>query len=335
MSARESIIPVFVPHVGCPNNCVFCNQRKISGQLIPAGPENVTKAIETAASLIRDGEKPQLAFYGGSFTAIPAEQQTELLSAAYKYIESGFLSSIRISTRPDAVDTEILERLQCYGVRTVELGAQSLDGEVLLKSGRGHTAEDVFKAAELVKSFGFRLVIQMMTGLPGDTEEKSVKTAEAICEVAPYGVRVYPTVIIKDTALYDLWRTGRYKEHTVDEAVGICARIVPLFEKSGIEVIRIGLNPTDDLSSGEAVGGAYHPAFGELVRSRILLDRMRLMLQGVQEGRSVVIRGPEKLHSQLIGQHRQNMEILKKEFSLNNVSVSSSADSDISIEITD
>lgn len=335
MSARERIIPVFVPHVGCPNNCVFCNQRKISGQLIPAGPENVTKAIEEAASLIPDGGKSQLAFYGGSFTAIPAEQQTALLSAAYRYIESGFLESVRISTRPDAVDTEILERLQSYGVRTVEIGAQSLDSEVLLKSGRGHTAEDVFKAAELVKSFGFRLVIQMMTGLPGDTLEKSVKTAEDICRIAPYGVRIYPTVIIKDTALYDLWRAGRYKEHTVEDAVNVCSRIVPLFEKNGIEVIRIGLNPTDDLSSGEAAGGAYHPALGELVRSRILLDRMRIMLKGVQEGSSAVFRGPAKLHSQMIGQHRQNLNSLKNEFSLERISVSSSEDNEIRVEITD
>ncbi|MBR0351988.1 MAG: radical SAM protein [Oscillospiraceae bacterium] len=335
MSARERIIPVFVPHVGCPNNCVFCNQRKISGQLIPAGPENVTKAIEEAASLIPDGGKPQLAFYGGSFTAIPAEQQIALLSAAYRYIESGFLESVRVSTRPDAVDTEILERLQSYGVRTVEIGAQSLDSEVLLKSGRGHTAKDVFKAAELVKSFGFRLVIQMMTGLPGDTLEKSVKTAEDICRIAPYGVRIYPTVIIKDTALYDLWRAGRYKEHTVEDAVNVCSRIVPLFEKNGIEVIRIGLNPTDDLSSGEAAGGAYHPALGELVRSRILLDRMRIMLKGVQEGSSAVFRGPAKLHSQMIGQHRQNLNILKNEFSLERISVSSSEDNEIRVEITD
>ena len=209
MSAKESIIPVFVPHVGCPNNCVFCNQRKISGQLKPADPGEVTETIEKALKVIPDGSKAQLAFYGGSFTAIPAEQQTALLSAAHAFVERGALDSIRLSTRPDAIDDVILERLRRYGVRTIELGAQSLDDEVLRRSGRGHTAEDVFKASEMVKAYGFGLIIQMMTGLPGDTKEKAVKTAEKICSIGPDGVRIYPTVIIRDTALYDMWRAYR------------------------------------------------------------------------------------------------------------------------------
>lgn len=335
MSARESIIPVFIPHLGCPNNCVFCNQRKISGQIKPADSETVIKALEDASSRIGGGVKPQLAFYGGSFTAIPTEQQIALLSKAFEFVESGFLESIRISTRPDCVNPEILERLLRYGVRTVELGAQSLDSEVLFLSGRGHTAEDVFKASEMVKSFGLRLVIQMMTGLPGDTPDKTEKTAEDICRIAPYGVRIYPTVIIKGTPLYDLWKAGRYAEHSLEDAVEVCARIVPLFEKNGIKIIRIGLNPTDDLSSGEAAGGAYHPALGELVRSRILFNQMCLLMEGIQEGSSVIIHAPSELHSQIIGQHRTNLAKLRNCFLLKSISVSASPDKDIYIEVTD
>ncbi len=326
MSARESIIPVFVPHVGCPNNCVFCNQRKISGQLKPASPETVIKAVENAKGILPAGEDIQLAFYGGSFTAIPSEEQKALLSTAYRYIEEGFLSSIRLSTRPDAIDREILERLRSYGVKTIELGAQSLDREVLHRSGRGHTAEDVFNAAELVKEYGFRLIIQLMTGLPGDTPDKDMETALEVCRIAPYGVRIYPTVIIRDTALYELWKAGKYKEHTVDDAVEACSRMVPLFEENGIEIIRIGLNPTDDLSSGEAAGGAYHPALGEMVRSRIMYYHIHDLLQGVKPGSRAIITGPGAKLSQMIGQHRVNIDRLKKEYSLSEIKMKPSED---------
>ena len=335
MSAKESIIPVFVPHVGCPNNCVFCNQRKISGQLKPADPREVSETIEKALKVITEGTKVQLAFYGGSFSAIPVEQQTALLSAAYAYIERGALDSIRLSTRPDAIDGEILERLRRYGVRTIELGAQSLDEEVLRRSGRGHTAEDVLKASELIKAYGFRLIIQMMTGLPGDTREKAINTAKDICSISPDGVRIYPTVIIKDTALYDMWKAGKYSGHSVEEAVDYCAAIVPVFEAAGIDIIRIGLNPTDDLSSGEAAGGAYHPALGELVRSRIMLDRMRQLLIGTAEGSHVVIYGPKNRISQMTGQHRLNIEKLKAEFGLESIRIIPSEDGELCAETED
>ena len=331
MSARERIIPVFIPHVGCPHNCVFCNQRKISGQLTPAGTDTVIQAVEDAKKMLPEGSKPQLAFYGGSFTAIPSDEQISLLSAAHKYVETGFLDSIRLSTRPDAIDPETLERLHSFGVKTVELGAQSLDREVLLRSGRGHTAEDVINAAALVKEYGFRLIIQIMTGLPGDTPEKDIRTAEEVCRIAPYGVRIYPTVIIRDTALYELWKAGKYEEHTVNDAVEICSRIVPLFENNGIEIIRLGLNPTDELSSGEAVGGAYHPALGELVKSRIMYYRMRELISTADVGRSIVISGPARKLSQMTGQHRDNLKRLKKEFSLNSIRISPSEDDELHI----
>ena len=275
MSARESIIPVFVPHLGCPNNCVFCNQRRISGAREPAGVETVKNAIESAAALPRNGAKRQLAFYGGSFTAIPVCQQEALLGAAREYLERGEIDAIRLSTRPDAIDGAVLARLKGYGVGTIELGAQSLCDEVLRLSGRGHTAEDVVNASRQIKDAGFSLILQMMTGLPGDSPERTIDTAEKIIALRPDGVRIYPTVIVRDTALYDLWKAGEYREHTVEDAVEYCAAIVPRFNAAGIPIIRLGLNPTDELSGGAAAGGAYHPALGELVKSRLMLDKMR------------------------------------------------------------
>lgn len=290
--AREKIIPVFVPHLGCPNNCVFCNQRRITGEQRPASAEDVPENA--------DG---QIAFYGGSFTAIPVENQIELLEAAKGHV-------IRLSTRPDAIDDTVLERLGKYNVRTIELGAQSLDDEVLRLSGRGHSSEDVVKASRLIKKYGFSLILQMMTGLPGDTEQKDIETAEKIIALGPDGVRIYPTVIVKDTALYDMWKAGRYKEHTVEDAVTVCSKILPMFENAGIPVIRLGLNPTDDLSGGDAVGGAYHPALGELVRSRIARNEMEERILNGQ--REFVV--PSNRLSQYLGQHRSNLQYLEEKY---------------------
>lgn len=313
MSARESIIPVFVPHLGCPNDCVFCNQRRISGSTVPATAETVREAVRNAASLSTAGRKRQLAFYGGSFTAIPRAEQESLLAAAKEYLDSGELDSVRLSTRPDAIDGEVIGRLLRYGVETVELGAQSMDDGVLRLSGRGHTAADVKNASRQIKAAGLKLILQMMTGLPGDTDEKDIETAKKLIALRPDGVRIYPTVIVRDTALYDLWRCGRYPEHTVEDAVRVCAKLLPLFEEAGVPVIRLGLNPTEELSGGAAAGGAYHPALGELVRARIMLERAREAMRGVAPGSSVIIHvAPSKL-SQTIGQHRSNIDALLAE----------------------
>ena len=321
MTAKNSIIPVFVPHLGCPNNCVFCNQHRISGAMESATAEDVKNAIVNAAALTPRGTKRQLAFYGGSFTAIPAVEQTALLEAAQPFLADGTIASIRLSTRPDAIDDEILHRLKKYGVSTVELGAQSLDDKVLYLSGRGHTAKEVADAAKMVKSYGFELVLQMMTGLPGDTGESSIMTAKKIIELAPDAVRVYPTVIVKDTELWDMWQAGKYTEHTVEDAVTVCAEITEMFDAAGIPIIRTGLNPTEDLSGGDAVGGAYHPALGELVRSRMMLNRARELLKGTPEGSSIVLGVHSSEISKMTGQHRCNIEALMREFKLKSLRV--------------
>ncbi len=321
MSARESIIPVFVPHLGCPNDCVFCNQRRISGSIAPATAEDVVSAIENALRLTPPGTRRQLAFYGGSFTAIPVAEQESLLGAAAPYLERGDIASLRLSTRPDAIDGAVLRRLRSYGVETIELGAQSMSERVLALSGRGHTAADVEDAARAVKGAGFRLILQMMTGLPGADDESDVESARRIAALGPDGVRVYPTVIVRDTALCDLWRAGRYKEHTVEDAVRVCARILPVFEQAGIPVIRLGLNPTEDLSGGDAVGGAYHPALGELVKSRIMRDKAEKILSGAKRGEQAVLRVNPRLMSQLVGQHGANRAYLVERFGLSGLRI--------------
>jgi len=315
--ARNSIIPIFVPHLGCPNQCVFCNQRRISGSLLPARASDVTAALEKAEKAgVRDA---QLAFYGGSFTAIPAAMQESLLAAAEPYRASGVIRSVRLSTRPDAIDEKVLERLKRCGVTTVELGSQSMDDEVLRASGRGHTAADTECAAALIKGAGLELVLQMMTGLPASTDGKELETARRIIACKPDAVRIYPTVIVRDTPLFDLWKEGLYREHRVEDAVRVCADILPLFEAAGIPVIRLGLNPTEELSAGEAAGGAYHPALGELVRSELLRREAMLLLKEVPEGARVTLAVAPSRVSAMIGQRGANRERICRELGLSSL----------------
>ena len=208
-----------------------------------------------------------------------------------------------------------------FRVNTVELGAQSMDDGVLRRSGRGHSAADTVRAARAVKDGGFRLVLQMMTGLPGSSDESDFETAQRLCALRPDGVRIYPTVILRDTPLYELWRRGEYREHSVEDAVRICARILPLFRAADIPVIRLGLNPSDNLSAGDAAGGAYHPALGELVQSRVLLEKARALLHESMPGTDAVLGVCKSDVSKMIGQHRQNLTVLQTEYRLRSLRV--------------
>lgn len=317
--ARARIIPVFVPNWGCPNDCVFCDQKRISGSPLPAFGADVARTLETARAEGKTGL--ELAFYGGSFTAVSPALQEDLLAAAQPFLADGTVTAIRLSTRPDAVDPDKLEMLKRYGVATVELGAQSMDDAVLTASGRGHAAADTVRAAQLVKAAGLRLILQMMTGLPGSCRAKDVRTAEMLADLAPDGVRIYPTVIVRNTPLEDMWRAGTYREHTVADAVAVCADIVPLFEEKGIPVIRLGLNPTDALTAGDAVAGAYHPALGEMVRSEILRRRAAALLKDVPAGSRVTLAVAPQRVSAMIGQHRSNIAALQAAFSLAGIAV--------------
>lgn len=319
MKPKRYIIPIFVPHVGCPNDCVFCNQRRISGKIEPATADTVRFEIESAMTYIPENAETEAAFYGGSFTAIEPSQQEELLSAVHEYLKNGKISSVRLSTRPDAIDDDVIARLKKYGVKTVELGAQSMCDDVLELSNRGHTAKAVYDASELIKESGLELVLQMMTGLPGDTPEKSIETAKKIASIHPNGVRVYPTVIVRDTRLCDMYLEGTYSEHTVENAVELCAEISDIFENAGIPIIRMGLNPTEELTNVSAVGGAYHPALGQLVQSRgyrRLAERLISELEDVKSIDTVTFSVKKGQISTFVGQKKENMLYLTEKYGI-------------------
>lgn len=319
MTPKRSIIPIFVPHLGCPQDCVFCNQRRISGEQEPATADKAIDIIEDALSFLPKDSKKTVAFYGGSFTAIDPDIQESLLESVQPYIRDGKVSDIRLSTRPDAINDEILIRLKQYNVRTIELGVQSLDDEVLRLSKRGHNADDAIYAAKLVKSAGFELILQMMTGLPGDTREKSITTARTFCKLKPDGVRIYPTVIIRDTELFEKWLSGEYTEHTLDEATDLGAELLDIFERKGIPVVRFGLNPTEDLSNGAAVGGAYHPALREIAESKRYLAFERTLITENDRGKEVHFLVPKGKISQASGQRRANIKAICDEFGVKSI----------------
>lgn len=231
----------------------------------------VKKTVETA--LRKKDYDYEIAFFGGSFTAIDREYMLELLKAAYPYVKSGQVRGIRISTRPDCIDAEILDILKAYGVTSIELGAQSMDDGVLKENRRGHTAQDVADASGLIQSYGFELGLQMMTGLYTDTQEKAVETAERIIALSPKTVRIYPTVVLKNTYLAELYEKGVYTPLNVEESVELCARLVPMFENAGIKIIRLGLHSGKDIKENMLAGG-FHDSFGELVKSRILVNKI-------------------------------------------------------------
>lgn len=327
MNPKRRIIPVFIPHYGCRHACVFCNQHRITGAvntesvLEGGGLSAIVSGMVSAMESVSCDVPIEIAFYGGSFTAIPISRQRELLEATQPFLALNPLRSIRLSTRPDCIDEDILRMLKSYGVQTIELGAQSMCDDVLRLSKRGHTADDVKNAATMIKAAGFSLILQMMTGLPGDTREKSLLTARRLAGMAPDGVRIYPTVVIKGTSLFDMWQAGEYHAPTVGEAVELCALLCPIFFDAGIPVIRLGLNPTDELSAGDAVAGAYHPAFGELVYSKMYYDKAVAALRALESVTDVLIVAPFGHVSWVAGYRRQNIHALKRQFNLNSIRI--------------
>ncbi|MCM1382549.1 MAG: radical SAM protein, partial [Muribaculaceae bacterium] len=246
MSAkRHSNISVFIPHMGCPHACSFCNQRAISGTVSAPSPGEVGEILEKACENLPpkfSNSDTEIAFFGGSFTAVDRDYMTALLERAYPYVQSGKVGGIRCSTRPDCVDRDVLNVLKKYGVTAVELGAQSMDNSVLAANGRGHTAEDVYRASELVREYGFEPGLQMMTGLYGSSPEKDLETAEKIAEIRPDTVRIYPTVILKKTRLGELFESGEYTPYPFETAAEICADMLEMFERKNIRVIKLGLH---------------------------------------------------------------------------------------------
>ena len=317
--AKNHIIPLFIPHLGCPNGCVFCNQKKITGAGTPVTPEMVKREIESGLSLA--GGNCEVAFYGGSFTAIPVSQQEELLKAVQPFRECGDITALRVSTRPDAIDEKGIERLFRYGVTTVELGCQSMDETVLRMAKRGHTPEDTKKAVALLKQHGIQVILQMMTGLPGDDGTAARKTAREIIAMEPAGVRIYPTVVLAGTELETMMKQGEYESHSVEAAVELCAELYEMFLEADIPVIRLGLNPTEQLSTGAAVAGAYHPALGEKVLSRMYLRRVEALMQWEPPGKRVKILVHPSRVSVMVGQKRENIAALAGKFGIKEIKV--------------
>jgi len=266
---KYKIIPIFVPHYGCPHCCSFCNQKHITGQREEMTPELAKTIIEKYLKTI-DSEKniAEIAFYGGSFTAIDKEKQNGLLDVAKAFKDKGKIHGIRLSTRPDCIDIPIVENLKGKGVTEIELGVQSMCDDILQKNNRGHTSEDVAKAVSIIKRYKFSLGLQMMIGLIGDSFEKDIYTAREITQLAPDFVRIYPTLVFKNTEIYRQFEKGEYIPLTVERAAEISARLLKIFDESSIKVIRLGLLLDGDDAKNNFVAGPYHPRFSEVVRNR-------------------------------------------------------------------
>ena len=265
-------LPFFIPHLGCPNACVFCDQHTISGAE-EISPEAFTREAETILAGIAPGTVTEIAFFGGSFTGIDRDYMLSLLSAADRFRKDGRVASVRVSTRPDLIDREILAVLKEHGVRTVELGIQSVSDAVLSASKRGHTAADTRRACSLLSEEGFAVVGQMMIGLPESRQEDEVRTAEEIVSLGCTGARIYPTVVLSGTVLASMAESGAYRPLPLSEAVSRSAAAYRVFLKSGVPVIRVGLCAGEQYREpGTVAAGEYHPAIGELVQSRVMLD---------------------------------------------------------------
>lgn len=302
---KKGNISIFVPHNGCPQQCSFCNQKTITGKQAQPSSKEVGQAIDTA--LARKGYVYEIAFFGGSFTAIDRNYMTELLNTACEYIDNNRITGIRISTRPDFIDDDILALLKSKGVTAIELGAQSMDDDVLKANLRGHSSQDVVNASNLIKDYGFELGLQMMTGLYKDTDDKAIETAKRIINLKPKTVRIYPTVVLKNTYLAELYEKELYKPQTVDDAAELCTKLVPMFEANGISVIRLGLHSSPDIKKN-MIAGAFHDSFGEIVKSRYMLNRILKYPPASYE----IMVNPKSV-SQLKGQQKRNIYFLMEQ----------------------
>ncbi len=307
-------IPIFIPHLGCPHQCVFCNQHSISG-CRSFDEEQVAAQIEEALKTIPKGAETEIAYFGGSFTGIDRDLMIRLLDIAQSYVRDGRVQAIRLSTRPDMIDDEILEILGRYSVRTIELGLQSMDDAVLLASKRGHTAEQAEIACKKVVDSGFSLVGQMMIGLPGSTVESERETARRICDLGASACRIYPTVVFVDTPLLAMMREGGYEPLSLEAAVSRSAEVLGIFLERDVQCLRIGLCATEDLiSETKAVAGANHPALGELVWNELYYQKIHTCLknEGLL-GREVEISVSRREISKAVGQNRCNLLRLERE----------------------
>ncbi len=316
---QNYIIPIFVPHLGCNNQCTFCNQRSISGKLSDITPEDVEKTIEYYLKNFRnEGKNVEIAFFGGSFTGIDTKKQIELLEIANKYIQNKKVQSIRISTRPDYIDKEKLKLLKKYKVKTIELGVQSTNDYILKRCKRGHTYKDVVKASKLIRRHGFILGHQMMVGLPESTKLDELNTARDLAKLKPKIMRIYPVLVIKDTELEKEYNDGTYEPLSVNQAVERCKELCYFFAKKHIKVIRVGLQNTDTISnsnkneSSQVIAGPYHETFRQLVESAICYDMIvnKIKSFNVKVKEVEIITNPKNINN-VVGFKKENIKKLK------------------------
>ncbi len=318
MSKKNYIIPIFVPHKGCPHNCIFCNQKRITGQTEYVTSKYVNDTIYKYRDSIKgNNANIEVAFFGGSFTAIPMEEQNIYLSVAKKYLNSGAINTIRLSTRPDYIDKKILSNLKKHGVSIVELGVQSMNEGVLQTSQRGHSAKDVVNAVKLLKNENFIVGIQLMLGLPGDSKNKCIDTVKKVIDLNPDFARIYPSLVIKDTQMEFMYRSGEYKPLTLSDAVDTCKEMLVLLESNRINVIRIGLQATDEMQMGKnIIAGPYHPSFRQLVESEIYKDMITFLLESKFKGRprKICIKTNTVDFSNVLGQRKSNLVYLNNKY---------------------
>lgn len=304
----NATVALFIPHNGCPFRCSFCDQTAITGYTDQPQPEDVIQTAEQGLANLGDRAKTcELAFFGGSFTCVDRDYRISLLEAAQPFLGNRGFRGIRISTRPDAVDEDMLRLLKSYGVTTVELGVQSMCDAVLAENGRGHTSADVIDSAKRIREAGLSLGLQMMTGLPADTPARSRETAGKVIDLKPDCVRIYPTVVLRGTLLADWVASGRYTPPTLEDTVALCAELADAFENAGIPVIRMGLHSIDP---ERYVAGPWHPAFGEMVESYRLYHRLRGRIPGPGH---YLVTVNDRCVSALIGQHRSNLRCFEEE----------------------
>ncbi|WP_286033568.1 elongator complex protein 3 [Fusobacterium necrogenes] len=305
-------IPIFISHFGCPNSCVFCNQKKINGRETDVTIEDLKNTIEMYLETLPKNSKKEVAFFGGTFTGISMKLQEEYLKTVYEYIKKGDINGIRLSTRPDYINDEIVAQLKKYGVTAIELGVQSLDKKVLLATERFYPVEIVEEACKIIKKYEIDLGIQLMIGLPKSTFESDYLTAVKILDMKPEMARIYPTLVIKNTKMAQMFFTGEYHALTLDEAVERTRKIYSLLESEGINIIRVGLQPSEDLrENGVVIAGPFHPAFREVVETEIYYDFFRKILENEKK---LDIFANEKSISKLVGIKKVNRIRLKKYF---------------------
>jgi len=324
---RELIVPLFIPHAGCPHHCIFCNQHAVTGQGSLSSPAMPTQAsmeaeIERWLGWSARRSPVEISFYGGTFLGLPVEVMTACLDLAHRYVKAGRVHGIRFSTRPDTVTESVLDLLAAYPVTTVELGAQSMEDAVLIASTRGHRAADTATAMVRLKERGYRTILQTMVGLPGETRELWGSSLDRMLDLSPDGIRIYPTVVLSGSGLEALWRLGQYTPLALEEAVRRSKEAWMGATQKGIKVIRMGLQESEEMRLARICAGPHHPAFGHLVHSARFLDMAEALSQrAFSFGDSPVFRVHPRSISRLHGQNNGNLVSLKARYKLNEIRV--------------